>query len=857
MGELSKSILCGGTFFTLLLQAKRPQSPKKLGKKSDFTEADVLEKLICIVDGTFEIKEDKRDSFTTAVSDYQSCKTDGGKRVPLKGVSTVQAFKARFAKDYSGMAKKMDDIVSTYVHPDVERRIWLVKQLMELVETDASIQPNDQFYIRANGESVKKIELCNEEHICLASFLLGVWHFIIVSRPKNKLGEATYDSWHEPPETTNTKPEFISNIGSCIQIKIVLCDFIAPSADELRGINTEIPLVKPKEDVLKPNFETKVSLPLPRYKFFSGRGIYLDDLHDVFLESSPNEHTVATINGLRGMGKSRLAMEYAHENLSKYAVVVWISCTTEDAIERSCRDFFACIEGITEENAVSRFANWFHDQRNWLIIFDDVGERTDLGRLIPKMGSGHILITTHLKKSGTMYGSQITLKRMELDEAVGFLMKRAEVQDSEGASLVAKRLGCLPLALEQAAAYIKTMDSDFKQYYSLLSKHGLEALDSDDEVENYNGKVGTVWSITVENLSEPAKHLLYCFAYMSADRLELQWLVKHSIRLRNQKKEFDRYSELYERLGENKKTWVSTAFTDTLISIFTDELKRNKAIMQLIGFSLISKKTDGVYEMHGLLQEVLRMEKTSISYLLPVFEVLKTRFNDIDRLYGDFRWNTVQSGAELESIITNISALLGFREKFEQITEDDNIKGSYNRDVDLYILQFQFFSFMGQYLLRLKEYEEASLSYKKACEIATVLFGGKEGDVLSASFSFTTVQEYHRWLRATLLLDNLDEAKKIYEHVRNLLIASIKISTQSVEQALYNFYLLWKEFGCMDMADDAYKLGGENHETDLRIEAEESWRDYCEAEEAGTIPTFEEAWQGSMNQYLARLDSDD
>jgi len=854
MSEINKSILCGGTFFTLLLQAQRPQKPKEYGRKSDFTEADVMEALVHLVDENFNIEN--RESFTTAVSEYQSCKTDGGKRIPLKSVPIVQAFKFRFANNYPDLTKEMNEIINGYVHTDTKRRIWLVKQLMELVETDNSIQPNDELHIHIDGGAVKKAMLCNEQKIYLTSFLLGVWHFIVVNRPKNKIGKATYDSWHEEPETTNTKPVFISKIGESIKFEISLRTFTEQKTIKHDCPTIEASIVDTKAEVLKPRFETKISLSLSRNSFFVGRGTYLDDLHDVFSETSLDAHTITTINGLRGMGKSQLALEYAHENLSRYAVVAWISCAAEDAIERSCKDFFARIEGKAEENAASCFANWFHNQSDWLIILDDVGERTDLGRLIPKMGSGHILITTHLKKSGTMFGSQIVLHRMDLDEATDFLIKRTGLNDVDGARLIAKRLDGLPLALEQAAAYIMAMESDFKQYYDLLCKHGLEALESDDEVENYSWKVSTVWNITVENLSEAAKHLLYCFAYMSADNLELQWLVEHSKRLNNQKKEFERYAELYERLGQNKRTWVSTAFTDTLISIFTDELKRNKALMQLKKFSLISTKADETYEMHGLLQEVLRKENTDAMYLLPVFEVLKTRFNDIDRLYEDFHWNTVQSESELESIITNISTLLGFREKFKKIETDENSKGSYSKHIDLFILQFQFYSFMGQYLLRRKEYKEADHSYQKACELSILLFGGKEGDVLSASFNFNTIQEYHRWLRTNLLFGRFDEAKKIYEYAKNLLVASIKVNTTEVERSFYNFYVLWKEFGYKDIADEAYKLGGENHETDLMVEAEESWLDYCEAEEAGIIPTCEEARKGSMNQYLARLDSE-
>jgi hypothetical protein len=251
MDKISESILCGGTFFTLLLQTQRPQSPKKHGKKTDFTESDILKMLILLVETGFSVGN--AHSFATAVSEYQSCKTDGGKRVPLSGVPAMEAFKIHFANEYPRLAGLMNEIVGNYVHTDEQRRIWLIRQLIELINTDDSILPDDKFYIRPNGEIVEKKDLCDESNICLSSFLLGVWHFIVLNRPKNKAGETTFNKWHEIPETSHTKPEFVSKIGEAILHEITLLPFVEPVQTEYHSHTVNAQNTPPSAHLLHTN----------------------------------------------------------------------------------------------------------------------------------------------------------------------------------------------------------------------------------------------------------------------------------------------------------------------------------------------------------------------------------------------------------------------------------------------------------------------------------------------------------------------------------------------------------------------------------------------------------------------------
>ena len=244
-----------------------------------------------------------------------------------------------------------------------------------------------------------------------------------------------------------------------------------------------------------------------------------------------------------------------------------------------------------------------------------------------------------------------------------------------------------------------------------------------------------------------------------------------------------------------------------------------------------------------------RRENTDAIYLLPVFEVLKARCNAIDGIYGDYRWQTVTTESELHSLILTIKSILDCRDKFEHIEVSGDSNGSYDGKVDLAVLQFQIYSFFGQLMMMMENYDEASNCYRISCEMAIKLFGGAEGSDYSYAV-FSTVQEQHRRMLANLKLGRDGDAKEIYKDVKRILTSVPREDSQFAERGFFNFHELWDKFGYSDIAKEALELGGQNYVIDMEIEHQQ----YLEDEEAGLIPTIEEAWQGSINQYLARFE---
>ena len=539
-----------------------------------------------------------------------------------------------------------------------------------------------------------------------------------------------------------------------------------------------------------------VSLPLPKNHHFMGRSALLRELLKRFNDTPDGIPAKQNIGGLGGIGKTQLALQYAYEHIHNYDFICWVECTTESTIIRSCEKFLTQVDESLASNAVNLFSHWFQSRANWLLIFDDVGENCSIDNLLPKIGEGHIIVTTQQAK-----GDAIILECMGIEESTEFIIKRTCLNNSETAKKITKRLGCFPLALEQAAAYINEAKINLEEYFELINKYGVDVFDEQDKVESYSRNIRTVWNITLGKLSDAARQLIYCFSYMSSDILILDWLVIHAKKLHAENEKLDNSAD--QKLTEIIRKFVVSKFSPELIAILIDDLKRNKAIMELNRYSLINKKNENTVIMHGLLQEVIRKSISDPVYLFSVWEVLHARCNDVGLIYNDY--HIALPYEQARSMILNMETFLGFGKEYGAANKKPN--------VDMWCMQFDFYSLFAQFLtLRgIKEnnkqiLEEADKCYVTACEIGTPLYGGGEdSELLSGAATFTVIQEKHRRMRVNLILGRINAARKIYEEVRTPVSKSLKQERNMSFHAFNNFGDLWHEFGFFSEAKECYE----------------------------------------------------
>lgn len=190
--------LCGGTFFTLVLQALQQRMNAREhydGDSDGLSDPEVLVGLIKVINPAYV--DPGKEKLKTIVNNYKRCETSTSTYFPFGDDQVISAFDEIIRNNYqtalNGMIGFVNDFldVSETVHKDVN----LVRALIDLIQQDQTIKASDEFYIGPNGEKKEKAALGDLKEVCLPSFLLGVWHYVVMNRRDNAVGKKTYDVW--------------------------------------------------------------------------------------------------------------------------------------------------------------------------------------------------------------------------------------------------------------------------------------------------------------------------------------------------------------------------------------------------------------------------------------------------------------------------------------------------------------------------------------------------------------------------------------------------------------------------------------------------------------------------------------
>lgn len=253
----------------------------------------------------------------------------------------------------------------------------------------------------------------------------------------------------------------------------------------------------------------------PPLNYFVGRESLLEDLHS---DLSRNDRTSAlVIQGIGGIGKTQLAIQYAHRYRSEYDLVWWISCDTQELARSGMAELASKFEHIERTRAPgeSEFAVVFDMLRSsqayarWLLIFDNANEPDEIRDLIPSE-RGHVLITSRNYE----WNASDTLRELDVfkrSESVEFLRHRKRELSEAEAQQLADGVGDHPLALEHAA------ESEFQieEYLSRLEDDPLSLL-SRNPPSAYTVTVADTWLTVLDQLrtgAPDAMDLLGCLAF--------------------------------------------------------------------------------------------------------------------------------------------------------------------------------------------------------------------------------------------------------------------------------------------------------------------------------------------------------
>jgi tetratricopeptide (TPR) repeat protein len=268
----------------------------------------------------------------------------------------------------------------------------------------------------------------------------------------------------------------------------------------------------------RPQFPTVLppiwNVPFRRNPTFTGRDGELAQLAGA-LQAGGTAAITQVLQGQGGVGKTSLAVEYAYRQRTLFDTVWWMRAEEPATLVGdyanlgvSCR--VADPGEADQQIAAIAVRRWLEDHDRWLLILDNaeapdtsLGLESPLDRvlgLLPQVVNGQILVTTR-NASWEEHAAVAELAVFSPAEAVAFLLARSRSTDEEAAASVAELLGWLPLALEQAGAFVRETRLPLATYLDKLRQFPAIALTKGSPRDRDPADtVATTWQVSLERV---------------------------------------------------------------------------------------------------------------------------------------------------------------------------------------------------------------------------------------------------------------------------------------------------------------------------------------------------------------------
>ncbi|MER7740380.1 FxSxx-COOH system tetratricopeptide repeat protein [Streptomyces sp. NPDC096538] len=264
---------------------------------------------------------------------------------------------------------------------------------------------------------------------------------------------------------------------------------------------------------------------------FTGRNAILDRVRTQ-LGGTGGPPRPQALWGLGGVGKTQLAIEYVHRFMADYDLVWWTSAEHIDDVVASLAELGALIgvpagDDITLacQETVHRLSRGLPTKR-WILVFDNADAPDQLARYFPHGGSGHILVTSR-NQSWARQGVAEQIDVFLREESVEHLVRRTDGGlAGEDAERVAEAVGDLPLAVEQAAAWLAETATPIEEYLQQLARQTTEVL-ALSQLADYPKTVAATWNVSIaqmEERSRAAVRLLQLCAFLGPEPISAQLL---------------------------------------------------------------------------------------------------------------------------------------------------------------------------------------------------------------------------------------------------------------------------------------------------------------------------------------------
>lgn len=257
-----------------------------------------------------------------------------------------------------------------------------------------------------------------------------------------------------------------------------------------------------------------------RHPVFCGRQDFF-----ALIERSFRDGPVVVLTGLNGIGKTELAIEFAYRTRTATTVALWLRAETSEALQASLVAAARALglpqaNGASEPEAVRAALRWLERNQGWLAVLDDLEPTVDVQPVLRSAQNGRVLVTS--EQPLAIARRTIEVEVLDAEIAATLLLQRIGVEEApdetvRAARRLADETGGMPLAIEQAAAYIDETGCRIDDYLALWTRHRarLMARDAGSGARSA-ASVASTWAVSIaalERRSASALALLRLLAF--------------------------------------------------------------------------------------------------------------------------------------------------------------------------------------------------------------------------------------------------------------------------------------------------------------------------------------------------------
>jgi tetratricopeptide (TPR) repeat protein len=293
-------------------------------------------------------------------------------------------------------------------------------------------------------------------------------------------------------------------------------------------------------------------IPYQRNPVFTGR----DDLLQMLTEILQADHSATlsqpkAVSGLGGIGKTQLAVEYAYRTAPKYQAVFWVAAETREALISGYATIAEALHLPEKEEPdqnlmLQAVQRWLRMHTDWLLILDNADDLGLVQSFMPPVFGGQVLLTTREHATGR-FAHRVEIDTLTTENGALLLLRRAGVLSAQGAleeaaeqeialtRQISEALGNLPLALDQAGAYIEETECGLLSYQRQYQQHQASLLQWRSKLaSDHPEPVATTWSLAFEKVEQAnplAADLLRFCAFLAPEAIPEEMLIAGALEL--------------------------------------------------------------------------------------------------------------------------------------------------------------------------------------------------------------------------------------------------------------------------------------------------------------------------------------